>query len=210
MSGIFIILFLILSVINLASSVELVASILGILLIVFLYFASGFLGSLIRAYSSSNKKSKVSVTDFFYYAKSNGTTFFNITILKLLTIAILVVPLIAIYYFYLLKNPIKYSEYLLGLIALFDIFIVELLFFPAYFSAALCNTGAFKSIMISFSFFRKKHVYAFGLFVLFSINFPFTIFPVLNLVPLFVVFPIIYFAMISMFQSNLPSGSFSD
>ncbi|MBI5051482.1 hypothetical protein HZC08_01855 [Candidatus Micrarchaeota archaeon] len=203
LAGIYLIFFFVMSILNLTSVIEAFAVLGGVLAIVYLYFFSAFKGALLNAYSTASKKSRVSVTEFYNYALSNGFRFFSLKILQILLLLLLIGPLVAFYFLYLKANPIKYADYALLVLGIAELFFVELFFYPAYVSATVFSSGVFKSLKFAFTFFRKKHLYAFLLFVLYCFVWLFNFIPVIQLVTLFVVQPIIVTAMILFVQNTI-------
>ncbi|MBI2079242.1 hypothetical protein HYT84_00635 [Candidatus Micrarchaeota archaeon] len=202
--GVYLIFFLIMSVLNQTSLVYAFVIFAAFLTLIYVYFLSAFKGSLIRSYQQLiSKKGRFSVRDFYGYALSNGSNFFALTLLKLFLLIVLIAPLVAFYYFYLLAHPIKYVDYLLLVLGLGVLFIVEMVFNPAYMAAALYGSGPGRSLKFSFDFYRKKHVLGFLFFVMYSFVWLFNLVPLIQLGSLLIVFPILYSGFIILFQNTI-------
>lgn len=183
--GVFLIFFVVLSLVNFDSEV-LVLGVLGLLLaIIALYLLSAFKGALIKSYSLLSAGSNISFLSIFRYALSSGPIFFVLCMLKVFFIVLFNLPIILFYFLYLKQNPVQYLDALLGIVALFVAFIVDMFMFPSFISAASSGTGVGKSLSAGLRLFARKHALAFALFSIYSIVWLCALSPILALLAFF-------------------------
>ena len=170
-----------------------------LLFLYFLYFTGGVNAALIRTYNDAVNGKKTSLIEFYQYALSHAPLMFGITLMRDLFIVLLIAPLGALYYFYLMDYEL--TDVLLGLYSAGVVFVLHFAATPAIVSCGLGELpfDAFRRV---YFVIRNKHVLFLGLFILFSITWPFNLVPILQFVTLFFVYPLVLSAMALMINES--------
>lgn len=178
------------------------ASILGILAVVFLYFSSGIKGAALNAYSTIIDGGSISFFGFYNYALANSPRFFILFLIRSL-IELVPVGLLAALYFFILKGlSIPYLDVFIGLISSFFIFLIHYLLYGSFISVAVTGSTITMSLKKCFKFVRSTHIFSLLLYTLYSIIWFTQFVPIINIITYFVTFPITYSAMTIYFQKT--------
>ena len=172
--------------------------VIGVIGAILLFFMCGMNAALMRAYANALNGVKISVREFLEYLLQKSAMIFAIMIIRELITLLLVAPVVAIWWYYL--KSITYSEVFVTLYSLFMLFIVHMLFTPAMLSAGVFGSSLIQSLKNGFGFLRRKHVFFIFLYALFALIWLLNFIPFVQLVTLFVLYPVIYSAMIIMVQ----------
>ncbi len=176
-------------------------AIVGIVVLIFLFFANGLNAALARAYHSAYWKEKTSLTRFYSYALDKAPEMLGIMLLRDLLWLVVAGPAIAVF-IYLLRD-VAFMDILLYAYLLFVTFIIHMLFTPAFLSAGAFGTDLFSSMRHGFDFLRKKHVYFIGIYVLFAAAWLLNFVPFIQLATIFIIYPIMYAAMVVMMEDSI-------
>lgn len=196
LTGAFLIIYYMLSMIGLGSIPVLVSLIAGILFILYLVIANGLKGALIKTLLNVSKKERPSIVYFFKYGLERGEIFFGITFMKSLVALIPIIPLFLLYNYVLLDMDVPYLDWIAGVVLAGIFFVVEIPFVYAYVAAACNEAGVVESVKSSLRLLRKKHAAAFGLYTLYAITWVTLFIPLLNIISIFVIYPVMYTAVI--------------
>lgn len=201
--GLLIAYFLTLSVFNqpLDTGSPVTLAIVGIVVLVFLFFANGLNAALARAYHSAFWKERTSLTRFYSYALDKAPEMFGIMLLRDLLWLVVAGPAIAIYLYFL--RDVAFMDVLLYAYVLFVTFIIHMLFTPAFLSAGAFGTSLFSSMRHGFEFLRKRHVYFIAIYVLFAVVWLLNFVPFVQIATVFILYPIIYAAMVVMMEDSI-------
>lgn len=134
------------------------------------------------------------------YAFRNSLQFFVISIVKLVVMGFFVTPLLLIYYFLDLGSVHEALTYIIGLIALFEMFVIEFLFAFAFIAYVEKKVKPFSAILISLNFIKDTNVKAILLYFFYVLVTLTNGVPLLNLVTYLVFYPIAAGAMIRFFE----------
>jgi len=199
--GIFLIYFLLASVLGLNTSLSAIPTLvaLGLAFVVFLFFSCGLNAALARAYVSALEGRKTTMADFMRYALVKSPATFVIMLIRDAATLIVASPGIALLVF--LKD-VAYMDILGDLYILLAVFLVHFLFTPAFISAGGFGTGLAQSLRNGVSFLRRNHVYALGLYIVFAFVWLMNFIPVIQLVTLFAIYPVVYSAFLVMFNES--------
>jgi hypothetical protein len=174
-----------------------VGAALGLLL---LYFTSAFKGALMKAYSVLYAGGNFTFLDIYRYAIANGWIFFIINIIKFVLLLMVNLPSILLYLYVAHGNPDTLMKVIIIFLSLCGTFIIELLFYPVYLGAVYGN-GLGRSFVGSFQLFRRKHVIAVALFIVYCFVWLFDWIPLLQVVAGLVAYPIVVTAMLAFYQT---------
>jgi hypothetical protein len=199
--GIFLIYFLLASVLNVSTSLSSVPTMaaLGVAFLIFLFFSCGLNAGLAKAYASAVEGRKTTMADFMRYSLFKSPITFVIMLIRDVATLIVASPGIAIY---VLVKDVPYLDIISMLYILFVVFIVHFLFTPAFISAGAFSTSLVQSLRNGANFLRRRHINALGLYIIFALVWLLSFIPILQLVTLFAIYPIIYSAFIVMFQDS--------
>lgn len=201
--GLFLIYFLFLSAFGQEISIESIPTlaVFGVIGLLLVFFGNGINAGLAMAYNEALKKKKVSLTRFYSYAIDRAPTLFGIMLIRELIWLFLVGPFIALYFYAL--EPYEYMDWLMVAYGLFMTFVIHLLFTPSLVMAGAFGSGIFTSLKQSLEFFRKKHVYFVGLYILFAMMWVMNFLPFLQIASIFFLYPMAYSAMIIMVKNTV-------
>lgn len=201
--GLFLLYFMFLSIFGQELNLESVPTlaVIGMIGILFLFFLNGIGAALAMSYHEATKNKKMSLTKFYSYAIDRAPTMFGIMLIRELIWLFLVGPFIALYIYFL--EPYEYMDVLLILYGLFMTFVIHLLFTPTFVLAGGFGTGIFSSMKQSLDFFRLKHVYFVGAYMLFAIVWLMNFLPFLQIASIFFLYPIAYTTMIIMIKKAI-------
>ena len=199
-TGALLLIYYILSLVNLGGELVLVGGIVILLFIIYLSMMNGLKGALINTLKTSSRNGEVHPTYFFEYAVDRGESFFGLTVLKYIIFAIPIIPLFLIYNYILIPMNIPYISILFGVIVFGIIGILEIPFCYAYISMATKERGIFNSIKYSMRLLRKKHVEAIALYIIYGFVWLTLYIPLINLIAITITYPIMYNAMISFYD----------
>ena len=173
--------------------------VLGIIGLVFKFFASGLNASLARTYHSALWKQKTTITAFYTYALERSLQNFAILVIRDVFWLLLAGPFIAAYVFFL--STIQYMDVLIGLIVATITFVIHMLFTPALLSSGAFTTGLYSSLLHGLNLLKRKHVMFVGLYIIFAVFWLLNFVPFVQLVTIFFLYPIAYSALILMMEN---------
>jgi hypothetical protein len=208
--GFFLIYFLFLSAFGQEVNLESIATIgvVGLIGLLMIFFGNGINAGIAMAYHEATKGKKVSLTKFYSYAIDRAPTMFGIMLVRELIWLLLVGPFIAIYFYFL--EPYEYMDIVLICYALFMTFVIHMLFTPAFVLTGSFGTGMFSSMKQSLDFFKKKHVFFVGLYILFAVVWLMNFLPFLQIASIFFLYPLVYTAMIIMIKDAIKISTEGD
>ncbi|NYZ77585.1 hypothetical protein H0O02_04720 [Candidatus Micrarchaeota archaeon] len=175
-----------------AGSLPTLLAVTVILLLLF-YFLGGLNAALAKTYYGAVDGAKTSLLDFYHYGLSRAPVMFGILLMREVISVLLIGPVAAIYYYFLTEY--QYMDMLLYLYALCAIFVIHMLFTPAFISASL-GSLPFESFRAAFFTIKTKHIRFLGMYVLFAIAWLLNFIPLVQLFTVFTVYPIAYSALI--------------
>ena len=201
--GLFIIYFLIASVLNINTGIDEIQTLVavGAAVVVFLFLSGGLNAGLAKGFSNAMDGNKLSLADFYRHAMERSATMFGIMLVRDLIYVLAVGWAIGAFIFFEL-DQYEYVNYIVGAYVFFATFIVHLLFTPALVSAGAMSTGLFRSMKDGFQLLREKHIMVLGLFILFSFVWIFNFIPLIQLITFFALYPILYSALIVMLKDS--------
>ena len=82
-------------------------------------------------------------------------------------------------------------------------FVLHMLFTPSFLLAGGFGTSMFGSLKLSFDFFKQKHVFFVGLYILFAFVWLFNFIPIIQIATIFFLYPLVYTAMIIMIKNTI-------
>ncbi len=173
---------------------------LAMVALFFIFCINGTNAALIRAYSWALQGKKTSLAEFHSYTLAKAPLMFTSMLVREVLSLIVIGPVVFAYFEYL--TDYTYVEYLVGLYALFFLFIFHFAFTPAFISAGALGTDLFGSFRNTFRMLRKRHVYALGIFVLFAFAWVLNLIPVVNLCSIFIIYPVLLSALIIITKEN--------
>ena len=176
----------------------------ALLLVLLFYFSAGVKGAYVWSCNEILEGRRASMLDFFRYIRGNAGTFFFLTLLKYFFTALFTVPLILLYLYVLVDYEVQYLDALIYLTAAFLAFIIHFLFFPSIVSAATYGSSISRSLRLGFRMIKKKNILALGLYILYAFVWILNYIPLVQILSLFVLYPIVYSAMIVMFKDAVP------
>jgi hypothetical protein len=202
-AGLFIIYFLLASVLNNTVSFTSLSTVIvsALVVLIFLFFANGLNGALATAYRRAMNKEKTSLVTFYSDTLSKAPAMFSIMIVRDLVWLLLVAPFIAAYLYVL--HGIAYMDALLIVYALFMTFIIHMLFTPAFISAGAYGTEMMPSLRNMFRLLRNRHILFIGLYAVYASSWLLSFVPFIQLATLFFAYPVTYGAMISMLEDGI-------
>jgi hypothetical protein len=202
--GLFIIYFLMASVLNISTGIDEIQTLIaiGAALVVFLFLTGGLNAGLAKGFSNALEGNKISLADFYRHSMERSATMFAIMLIRDL-IYILVVGWAIGAFIYFELDQYEFVDLITGAYVFFATFFVHFLFTPALVSAGAMSTGLFRSMRNGFQLLRKKHIMALGLFILFSFVWIFNFIPIIQLIAFFALYPIVYTAFIVMLKDNI-------
>ena len=203
--GVFLIGFFIVSIVKLPVDSPPLLALAIILAILFFYFSSGVKGAALNAYLQVLNGEKVSFFEFYHYALGKAPRFFGLFLVRSI-VELLPVGVLAALYFFVIKNwNLPFADVLVAFFSLLFTFITHYIFYAAFVSAAVYDSGIKDSLKKCFRFLKSTHVFALILYVAYSVIWLTQFLPIINIITFFVSFPIAYTAMIIHFQ-KITSG----
>jgi len=198
--GVFLIGFFIASVVKVPVDSPPLIALAIILAILFFYFSSGVKGAALNGYLNVLNGDKVSFFDFYHYSLKKAPRFFGLFLVRSF-FELLPTGVLAALYFFVIKNwNLPYADAIVAFFSLLFTFIVHYVFYGAFVSAAVYDSGIKDSLKNCFKFLKFTHVFALILYVAYAIVWLTQFVPVINIITFFVSFPIVYTAMILYFQ----------
>lgn len=173
---------------------------IGIVAFILLFFMTGLNAALIKSYSNALEGAKTSLREYFEFSIQKAPMFFAIMLIREIVSVIFIGPVIYIWMNYLQTLP--YINVVVGLYSLFMLFMIHMLFTPPLISSATLGTSFIQSLRTGFSFVKRKHIFFIMLYALFAGAWLFNFIPILGLVSIFVLYPILYSSMITMFLNR--------
>ena len=200
--GLGLIYFLSMSVLNIGVTLESIPSVIvaGVIGLIFVFAASGLNAALVKAYRSAALREKTSLTGFFAHCVDKATVTFAIMLMEGIVWLIFAGPAIALYIYFL--SQMTFMIIVLALYLLAVTFVISLLFTPVLTYAAL-GTDLIGSFKRAFGLFKRKHIQFVGLYILFSAAWLLNFVPLIDLLSIFIIYPAIYTAMITMMEGTI-------
>jgi hypothetical protein len=200
--GIFLIYFLIASVLGLPTTVNsppaVIAAVATLLLL--LFFSCGLNAGLLRSYAAALEGRKTTVAEFLRYSLKKAAPMFAVMLMRDLVLAVIVGPVVLLYVSSL--SGAAYMDVLVGAYALCATFLIHFLFTPAFVSIGAFGTEFVSSLRIGIGFLRRKHVNALGLYAVFALAWLLNLVPIVQIITILVVYPVVYSAFVVMFQGS--------
>jgi len=202
--GLFIIYFLIASVLNISTGIDEIQTMvaIGASAVVFLFLSGGLNAGLAKGFMNALEGNKMSLAEFYRHSMERSATMFALMLVRDLIYVLVVGWAIGAYIFFAL-DQYQYVDLLLGTYLFFATFFVHLLFTPALVSAGAMDTELFQSLKNCFQLIRKKHIMFLGLYILFAFVWVFNCIPIIQLISFFALYPIVYSAIIVMLKDNI-------
>ena len=201
--GLFLIYFMALSAFDQVLNFESIPTlaVIGIIVLLFLFFANGLNAALAMTYRKALSKGKISVARFFSYAMDKAPQMFGIMIVREFIWLLLVGPFLAIYIYYL--QEYEFMDFLFGAYALFMTFIIHLVFTPAFVLAGGFGIDIFNSMKLDLDFLKQRHIFFIGLYIVFAIVWLLNFIPFVHIATLFFAYPVVYAAIVVMLDNTI-------
>lgn len=179
----------------------------GLLAFSLVYITYGLKGALASAYNDLTKNEKTGFLELYKDTWVKAPKMFGLFLLEMIMTLVFVGPILAIYYFALAKSTIPYVVPIVGIIAFGIIYIIQYIFFPAFISAGIYNTGVRSSLSAAFKCIKSTHIFLFFLFGIYVVAYITQAVPILQLLSTFVTLPLVYLAMVLYFQNRMGGSS---
>ncbi len=204
--GFFLLYFIISSIFGLPMGITEIPTLIvaGVLGFILLFFLSGLSAGLSMTYHKAITKSKTCFVEFYDYAVRRSPVVFGVLLLRDFITILIVGPVIGLFVFFL--EDIEYMDMLVGLYALFSVFVVHMLFTPAIIAAGAFNDDLFSSLKKGFQLIKSRHINFIGLYIVFAIGWFMNFIPLIQLFSLFFFYPLAYTALIVMMEKGNWSG----
>ena len=204
--GIFLIYFVVAALLGVNTGIDQLPTQIAVALVAVLliFFSTGLNASLARAYYNAVKKEKTSVVEFFKTALVKSPVAFTVQLIREFLYLLVVGPVVAVFYLYL--KDIQYVDILFYVYVFFATFIVHMLFTPALISNGIYGTGLFSSLKNGFTLLRRRHIFFFGLYMVFAFVWLANIIPFFNIITLFFLYPLVYASMGVLMDSTIRGG----
>ncbi|MBD3209976.1 hypothetical protein GF318_01190 [Candidatus Micrarchaeota archaeon] len=201
--GIFLSYFLFLSVFGQELNLESIPTlaVIGIIVFMLLFFLNGINASLARAYSRAVEKKKTSLYQFYSFIMEKAPETFAVMLMREVLWLLAVGPAIGIYIYFL--EGIELMDWLIGLYALFMTFTIHMLFTPAFVLLGGFGSSLYNSLKYGLNFWREKHIYFIGLYILFAFAWLFNFIPFIQIPSLFFLYPVVYAAIVVMLRNSV-------
>lgn len=201
--GLFLIYFMLLSALDQELALDAIPTmvVVGVIVLLFLFFANGLNAALIMAYRKALTKEKISVARFFSYAVDRAPEMSGIMVVREFIWLLLVGPFLAIYIYFL--QEYEFMDLLFGTYVLFMTFAVHVVFKPAFVLAGGYGTDIFNSLKLNVEFLRSKHIFFIGLYVLFALVWLLNFVPFVQIATLFFAYPVLYTAMVVIIENTI-------
>ena len=202
-AGLLIMYFLAISVLNIPfdTSSTITMVVCGIIVLIFLFLSGGLNAALARAYHSAFWREKTSLTTFYAIALDKAPEVFGIMLLRELVWLLFAGPAIAIYVMFL--SGVAYTDAIVGAYVLFVTFIIHMTFTPAFLCAGTFGTNLFRSLKHTLEFLKRKHIFFILLYIVFAVVWLLNFVPLIDIVTIFIVYPIVYTAMTVMIEDTI-------
>lgn len=149
----------------------------------------------VYAYKSAIDGKVVSLIEFYHYGLARGPMMFSIGILRDFFMFTVIGIGAAIYYFAL--QNFEFGIHLFAIYALITVFFFHLITKPGIIACGL-GEKPFESFKKTYLVFAKRHIYFILFFVFYSFIWLLNFVPLINILSLFVLFPLLYSALIEM------------
>ncbi len=205
-AGLFLIIFFTASLARITIDSTMLMAIAAILGIIFLYFVSGIKGAAFKAYHEALNNRKFGFFQFYDYVVKNSGRYFGLFLARAMVAAVPIGIMLAAYYFLIKRWPIPYLDIIVGIISAGVLFLVYYLFYGSFISASLYDTNLKASLKKCFRYIKSAHIFALILYAAYAIIWLTQFIPIINLVTLFVTFPIAYTSMDVYFEKMSGTG----
>lgn len=197
--GLFLIYFIVASVLNVDTSIQAIPTIVAVsaVILIFLFFSCGLNAGLMKGYTNALENKKTTLADLFKYSIAKSPIMFTIMLIRDL-IWLFVAGWVVGAFVYFDLGQYEFADILVGTYVFFATFFVHLVFTPGFLSAGSQGVSLFQSMRNGFHLLRSKHIMFVGLYILFAMLWILGFIPIIQLMVLFVLYPIVYAAMISM------------
>ncbi len=199
--GVFLVFFMTIAAFNHYAINDPITIVVGAIIIILLKLLTGGVNAaLAQAYSDASNGKKTGITEFYMKALKSAPSAFAITLIRDIIWLIIIIPIVLLYVFAL--KGVQYIEIVVGLYALFTMWLIHMLFTPALLSSALTGAGVFSSLKQGFRILKKKHAYFAGAYIVFAITWLLNFIPILQILSIFVLFPISYGTLITFVEGG--------
>ncbi|MBU0532783.1 hypothetical protein KKB44_04810 [Candidatus Micrarchaeota archaeon] len=204
--GVFLIYFMFISLFGQELTLEAISTlaVIGVILTILLLFMNGINAALARAYKKALTKGKTSVAEFYSYALDKAPEMFAIMLTREFIWLLVVGPAIALYVYVL--QGYEYMDWLVGTYAFCATFVVHMIFTPSLILAGAFNASIYDSFRQGLNFWRKKHMFFIGIYIIFAVAWLLNFIPLLQIVSIFFLYPLVYTAMVIMMQDTIRVG----
>jgi hypothetical protein len=166
---------------------------------VYLILSAGYKGAMVSEYNNATEEREVGLTHYMKYAFSNSGALFLISLVKLAAIAFVSIPFALLYYFLLIDLWEGWTV-IIGIIALFFIFLVEFLFSFSFTAYVVRKVSPITAMVIAFNFIKERHVHALLVYGFYGLVALTTLIPILDVITYTVFYPIAYTSLILFFK----------
>ncbi|MEM2948390.1 MAG: hypothetical protein QXY05_03675 [Candidatus Anstonellales archaeon] len=188
---------------NPSNGVYVVGAFVGVMLAISFYFYSAFKGALVKGFSQIAFAHGMDLEDFLVYSMVRGMKFFGISILKIFLYIIILAPLAIAYYFRPDFFSAEYIPIVLAAVYIPLFFIIEYGFCLSYIGVALRDFGVRDAIKASLKMTFKSIADFFPLYLVYAIVWWARLIPLVGIAIHFVLYPVVYTALIFQFQESV-------
>lgn len=205
-AGIFFFLLLIINALdylNPSNGIYVVGAFVGVMLSMAFYFYAAFKGALVKGFSQIAFAHGMDLEDFLVYSTARGVRFFGVSLVKILIYLLLIAPLGVIYY---LRPDIFSEQYVPIALAAFYLplfFILEYGFCLSYIGIAIRDFGVKEAIRASLKITFKSIADFLPIYLVYTIVWWARLIPLVGIAIHFVLYPVVYTALIFQFQENI-------
>jgi hypothetical protein len=188
---------------NPSNGIYMVGAFVGVMAALTFYFYAAFKGALVKGFSQIAFANGMDLEDFLVYSTARGMKFFGVSLVKIFLYAVLLAPLAIAYYL----NPSAFSaEYMPIVIAAIYIplfFTLEYGFCLSYIGIALRDFPVKEAIKTSMMMCFKSIADFLPIYLVYVIVWWARFIPLVGIAIHFVLYPVVYTALIFQFQENV-------
>lgn len=201
--GVLFILFLLLTLVGMGGDMMLYAlgGVGGLLALAYMVFSAGYKGAMVAEYNNATEGKEVGLMHYMNYAVKNSGGLFVISLVKMAITGFVVMPFVLLYMF-MLVNLWDGWTYIMGIVALFLVFIIEFLFSFSFVAYVMRRVSPITAMIISFNFIKEKNVKALLIYGFYALVFVSTLVPILNIITYLVFYPIAYTSLVLFFKGR--------
>ncbi|MFH1221810.1 MAG: hypothetical protein V1492_01860 [Candidatus Micrarchaeota archaeon] len=161
----------------------------------YLFVSGGVSAAVVKTFKSALTGGKTSMIEFYNYGLSRSLMVFSIGALRDFFMLLLIAPLAAVYVLYL--QDYQYMDIIFCLVVITIAVLFHLLAKPGIIATGL-GDPPFDAFKRTFQVFKTKHIYFIGVYFVYLIVWVLNFVPLLQFISLFVLYPIVYAALIEM------------